>query len=148
MMGKYAKTMALMKQVELALVFDISGSSVSVCSADLAPKESDVPAPMSSVTPEIASSLPGTDGTNTELSAQSPDMVQVGNTLMSRKLDGVRVEYVETQDGRKLTQGQCIITYRSNGTCTPYVAKILDERGSSVTVNVDALASATTEGSQ
>lgn len=98
MAGKYAKSMAVLKQTEMTVTFNLDSGEISIS------KE------------------------------------------LTRKLDKVRIEYVEIEETEKeYTEGTCSVIYQSNGTCTPYKVKIEDQQGASVTIHVDALSSATTE---
>ncbi len=148
MMGKYARTMSLLKQREHALVFDINSSKLLLIPA------SDVLVVRDATNPDgdtvriqsaITNQEPGIDGdTNTAppgtLPGATPEFV--------RKLDGVGFEYVETLKGSQQSKGMCMVVYKSNGTCKPYTVKIADERGAFTVVSVDALGSAKTEGTQ
>jgi len=66
---------------------------------------------------------------------------------MKRRLDRVRVAVVELgadeEDARR--EGQCVVRYGRNGTCTPYTVRLLDDRDEQLTVRVDALSSVETE---
>lgn len=96
MAGRYARSMAVLKQKEMAVSFNLDSGKISV------------------------------------------------NKELTRKLDKVQIEYVEIEGADKYTEGTCLVMYRSNGRCTPYEVKIVDEQGASVTINVDALSSAKT----
>jgi hypothetical protein len=61
-------------------------------------------------------------------------------------LDAVTIESVRIGDEEKEhREGRCAVSYGSNGRCTPYKVKVVDEDGASITVEVDALSSVETE---
>lgn len=63
-----------------------------------------------------------------------------------RELDRVRLASVELggEEGER-KEGQCIVRYRRNGTCTPYDVTLRDHRDEEMTIRVDALSSVETE---
>jgi hypothetical protein len=71
-------------------------------------------------------------------------MVTVGSDL-ERKLDGVKIDYVEREGERRISEGVTLTTYATNGRCIPYVVRIEDSRGDALRIEVDALAAAAVE---
>jgi prepilin-type N-terminal cleavage/methylation domain-containing protein len=71
-------------------------------------------------------------------------IVSVGAEV-ARRLEGVKIEYVETGADARHDKGRCEIAYQANGRCRPYEVRLEGSGGDVVTVRVDALASAKTE---
>ncbi|MDI6774134.1 MAG: GspH/FimT family pseudopilin [Verrucomicrobiota bacterium] len=68
------------------------------------------------------------------------------SALFRRALEGVTIESLEiASEDLLLNQGTGRVTYRNNGTCTPYTVRLKDSSGKQVTINVDALSSVETE---
>ena len=143
MAGKYARNMALLNQQDMAVVFDLADAQVSVLWAN--------PRPASA---SYASSNEFGGGRAAILSDFRPAGADGGvsnapaglaRNEISRKLDQVKIEYVEIGGDRK-TEGTARVVYESNGRCTPYRVGIVDDQKIGVTIEVDALASARTEG--
>jgi len=139
MAGRYARSMAVLQQREMAVTFDLAGGAISVAGSGAAParKEDedtgqDVPAP-----PPTAEEFGG--------EARQSRAHATGEGRLSRKLDRVSIDWVELEDGPVVNEGLCTVVYHTNGRCTPYTVRIVDEEGSWVTVEVDALSTATTE---
>ncbi|MDD4873233.1 MAG: prepilin-type N-terminal cleavage/methylation domain-containing protein [Kiritimatiellae bacterium] len=144
--GKYARTMALLKQQELAVVFDLNSSAISIHSAsEIIPNRDTVSIDGSMVrfATAVTNDSTGSDLTNNVL---PEGVLPTGTSELNRKLEDVRFDYVEIAKGTRQTKGSCVVLYRSNGTCTPYDVRVIDDRGVSVTIHVDALSTATTEG--
>jgi prepilin-type N-terminal cleavage/methylation domain-containing protein len=148
MTGRYARTMSLLKQQELAVLFDLNSSTISVHPASemvVSRDAASIDGSMVRFATALTNDATVFDNTN----AASPEAaIQTGAAELSRKLDDVRFDYVEVAKGMRQTKGSCIALYRSNGTCTPYDVRVVDDRGVSVVIHVDALSSATTEGGE
>jgi len=117
MAGRYARSMAVLRQQEMVLEFNVSAGTFGVHPAAAA----------------MAS--------NRVVSAQGdPDSV-------TRALERVKLVSVELTEGNapEVADGVCAVVYRSNGLCTPYRVIIRDEQGAAVAIEVDALSTATTE---
>ena len=145
MMGKYARTMSLLQQRELAVIFDINASKIFLLPASEVIIVRDAVGPDGNTVKLPGMATNTVSGQEEEPGAVSPSF-QGSAPELTRRLDGVRFEYVELSGGAQQTKGTCAVIYKSNGTCTPYSVKIDDERGASITVHVDALSSVTTEG--
>lgn len=148
MAGRYARTMSLLKQQELALVFDMSSSTVSVHPASSVYGGRDsVDSDQSTVklVSALTNSMP--EGENSNAVPLDTSMLQ-GDSELTRKLEDIRIDYVEPSKGLRRTKGSCLVPFRSNGTCNPYEVKVIDDRGAYVIIKVDALGSAVTEGGQ
>ncbi|OGV61416.1 MAG: hypothetical protein A2283_01025 [Lentisphaerae bacterium RIFOXYA12_FULL_48_11] len=148
MMGKYARTMSLLKQKEHALVFDINTSKLLLVPAADVLVVNDPVNPDGSIV-KVSSTAPNQEsGLDTDTNMVPGTSTTGGVPEFTRKLDGVGFAYVESSKGSQQTKGSCMVVYRSNGTCSPYSVKIADERGAFTIISVDALGSAKTEGSQ
>jgi Tfp pilus assembly protein FimT len=143
MAGRYARSMAVLRQEDLALTFDLDAGEFTVGVTD----------------GRAAGSLPSggvqESASDTEREFGPPHEDVVPGTVMAtsgqevkRRLDGVRIESVEVQGAEEATytKGRCSVLYRNNGTCTPYRVRLVEDGGAEVTVDVDALSSPRTEG--
>ena len=144
MAGRYARSMAVLRQTTMSVTFDLDAGSISVDQLAPAPSDEtgmndygDTAEMESTPDPVIVS-----DGDFSDI----PENTAVATHDLSRKLDGVTIEYVEMTDtDEQFTEGTCRILYRSNGRCTPHRVRIIDEQGGSATLDVDTLASAVTK---
>ena len=126
--GRYARSMAVMRQEDTSMALDLDAGIVSVSVGAAAPAAADDAA--DAVRPP-----------EEQLSGALPANQQSGG--ISRQLDRVRIEEVtsdELEDSR--SKGTFTVIYRTNGTCTPYVVRLSDAEGDNVFVRVDALSSA------
>ena len=128
--GRFARSMAVMKQTDLVLSFDIDKGIMSVSEVSIVnPPE----------TNDINNVTEDQDGTPIVVKP-----VVKKKELLSRKLDQVSFEYIDI-NGDTTSGGTCSIIYSSNGRCDPYTVKVKDKYGKSVVIKVDALSSARTE---
>ncbi len=136
--GRYARSMAVMRQQNMALRMNISKSTIEV--GDAGP-----PRPRADV--DIGNDMLA-DLSAGALEPHEPNVasnVAVQNIVLSRRLGGVQIEYVETDDGHRLAEGTCSIEYARNGRCAVYSVKLVDQGGEHMIVTVDGLANASTE---
>jgi prepilin-type N-terminal cleavage/methylation domain-containing protein len=137
MAGRYARSMALLTQQEWALRFDLNAGKISVGRAGRVARPE----------PEGGADSGWSDMRTAETPPpeQTVSIVAAGPDEIVRVLDRVSLKSVEIKDFDNYTEGEASVLYWSNGRCVPYKVKIADEQGGAVTVDVDALASATTE---
>ncbi len=134
MAGRYARSMAVMKQADILLTFNIDEGTIVVDEVAL--------------TAAAVEDLKSDDSFDSEdEDAVKPEMAITRTELISRKLDQVSFESVEI-DGDVITSGSGAVVYSSNGRCHPYTVKISDGQGKSVVIEVDALSAAKTENSE
>ncbi|MFC1497387.1 Tfp pilus assembly protein FimT/FimU [Verrucomicrobiota bacterium] len=135
--GRYARSMAVLRQQDVALIFDIDSGTVSVVSASIPGQSSE----------SDTLSEPG------EESVEHPDVEDnsgnEGEALKDNldflcRLEGIKIEYVEMEDKDNFTEGTCSVVYSCNGRCTPYGFKLVDEKGFSITIAIDALSAVRT----
>jgi Tfp pilus assembly protein FimT len=141
MAGRYARSMAVLQQKEMAVTFNLTAGTISVTDLD-APAQ-----PSGQSTNKLAAVGPADPAAAEPAStpAGAPPSGPGGDVSLTRTLDRVRIERVEVPDlDESRTDGACTVTYFTNGTCTPYQVRIVDEFDSVVIVNVDALSSAET----
>ncbi len=131
MSGRYARSMAVMKQTDILLTFNIDEGTITVDEV--------------SVTDAAVKDLMSDESDDfDDEESEAPQPVIKRTELLSRKLDQVSFEYVEI-DGDIISSSSCTVVYSSNGRCSPYTVKVSDDQGKSVEVEVDALSAATTE---
>ncbi len=129
MAGRYARSMAVMRQTDIVLSINIDDGLIIVEQVSVADAVE---------TPD----LDAVDDYDSEDSG-IPVKVMKRTELLSRKLEDVAFVYVEIDDDT-ISAKTCSIVYSSNGRCTPYSVKVSDAQGKSVVVDVDALSSAST----
>lgn len=137
--GRYARTMALLHTQEMKLVFDLDGAAIRVD-----PRYETPPPPRDeSPPPEPAADRPPAPrGDSGKTDPEPPAIVSSPRLQISRQLDSVRIESVELEHRDRETAGEVAVIYRSNGRCTPYEVRIVDEFDNAMIINVDAIASA------
>ena len=133
MSGRYARSMAVMKQTDILLTFNIDEGTITVDEVSLT---------AAAAKKLLSDEEDEFDSDDEDL--ELPKKVLERTELLSRKLDQVSFEYVEI-DGETITSSSCSVVYSSNGRCDPYSVKVSDDQGKSVVVEVDALSTASTE---
>ncbi len=139
MAGRYARSMALLQQREMALTFDLDKATLTIAASGAGESQPEPRDVIAEAPAELAST--GTDSTNRlDIRAESE--------VITRALEQVTFAAVAIGDSgaTDVSEGSCQIVYRSNGLCTPYRVTIADTYGGSVTIDVDALGSAVTSG--
>jgi prepilin-type N-terminal cleavage/methylation domain-containing protein len=144
--GRYARSMAVMKQCWMLVSFDLDKGTISVTQSEQRANPDRIPAAGNSDNSSITNTDTEGAATPTGVSTNSAEGMggNTGGNLVQR-LDRAKIASVEVEKGGKLDKGRCSIAYRNNGTCDPYVVVMTDESGASVTIEVDALSSVKTE---
>jgi len=142
MAGRYARSMAVLRQKEMALFFDFNTSQISVLVLSPGPTSSESDDDIDGTDNEEAAGEAGEDDPSAGLTNPPPSGAQVD---LRRDLDRVSIEFVETEEGARSTEGTASLLYYSNGRCTPYTVKLVDEEGETAEIKVDALSAAETE---
>ncbi len=134
MAGRYARSMAILKQREMALGLDLDKGIVTIF---------DAAAPPPPAGEEPAEGHPARESGAFEpfdSSASNAPAASAGAADITRVLDGVKIDWVEIEGQEKQVQeGACRLPYFNNGTCTPYEVRVVDEFGTAVRVKVDSL---------
>lgn len=148
--GRYARSMALLEQTELAVVFDVAAGSVRVEPAGVGVAaatawEGDDAAPAAAVAepaPAVdAWAAAGADAAGAPVAGSSGKSVPG----ISMRLDRVTIETVRVgASGEPVAEGVQRVVYGTNGRCMPYAVVLRDAFDATVTIEVDALASART----
>lgn len=151
--GRYARSMAVLKQADMAVTFDLDRSRLSVelvstasVDPDQAPDRSLEAAGATNSLADMARDEAGPDGAGGP--QEFPGGVRitaVNQEELSQRFEKVTIAYVDVRGGDRYTKGKCSVLYRSNGRCTPYEVRLVGEDGATVTLEVDALASARAE---
>lgn len=129
MAGRYARSMAVLQQKEVKLVFDLDSGVISV--------GTDIRRELDKVHIEYVE----TKGSIRSPFATAADEA-AGPAMGFQSID--EAEAPDTDENVRCTQGKIAIRYRTNGRCTPYEVKITDESDLSIEVSVDTLSSAKT----
>lgn len=148
--GRYARSMAVMKQRRMELVFDLSANLVSVRPGEnnKRPFENGMLMDTGRTLDDTRNSfgagfsedsISGITGTARRLNSPGgPEAVAV-----SGELDDVKIEYVEMDNGaQRIMDGICAVSYGANGRCRPYQVLISDDDGNRRRIAVDSLAGA------
>lgn len=144
MAGRYARSMALLRQASMILRFDLDAGRVSVAQA--APVKEDETEPGA---PEGADELPEAVAPAGNDALLEPRPARHGDAELARSLDRVMIESVEIETEDLLAaEGDIAVWYENNGRCTPYVVTLVDEEGATVEIEVDAFSTPTTTALQ
>ncbi len=141
--GRYARSMALLKQVEMALVMEVGEGRITIRPAVVRKPHEDEEEAESLEAENVAYLAEMGSGVLGEES-EPAQVTATGEAELVRKLDGVVIDYVNLGGDQFFTEGTCTILYRNNGRCDPYEVQITDRFGERVTIEVDALSSAQT----
>ncbi len=143
---RYARSIAVMRQTDVYLTFNIAQASFSV--VETAPVRQAQPT-AADYAATIRKDTPGAGDKSEEPAPEpapeAPAQQVGGDTSLSRKLDGVSIEYVETESGDSIIDGTHQVAFHRNGRCSPFSVKLSDDRDNSVTISVDAMAGVTME---
>jgi len=135
--GRYARNMALIHTREMSLVLDIKAATITV-----EPHyETLAPLPNEGVPFPTASSGAAGGSAGTASTPEPAPSIASPSLRIFRQLDTVRIAYVDLQNKPGETDGIVTIVYRSNGRCTPYSVRVVDEYDNAMIVTVDALSS-------
>ena len=157
MAGRYARSMAVLRQTDITLSIDLNGGNISVQPGESLPPTDgaadDDAADDGTVAGDTAAKPAWwndarVDGDMDELNSEAPSFTSTSgeDVTVSRKLDRVKIDYVDRGRQKiRSTEGACSIRYRTNGTCEPYTLRITDERDMALIIEVDAFAYAKTE---
>ena len=135
--GRYARNMALLHTQDMKLILDISAATVRVEPRYEAPAPSSR-TPTASAPEPVPPPLPMEAGSG---GAVSPPVSASPSVAIARKLDDVRIDYVELEHHDRENAGTVTVIYRTNGRCTPYEVRIVDEYDHAMIITVDALSS-------
>jgi prepilin-type N-terminal cleavage/methylation domain-containing protein len=130
--GKYARSLAVMRQKEMVLTFDLdanrvvthgfsSGSEAESLGDEFVDGDS-LPAPEVFIEGE-----------------EAPPAIQFATSELERDLDKVSVELVRLGDGSEITAGECHVLYYPNGRCDTYEVLLRDKSGLAMHIQVDPL---------
>lgn len=145
MAGRYARSMAVLRQRDMLVVLDLDKSVLTVRA--LAQGETAASGSVDPATPpaEDDGGPAAVDRTEEVKASGSFSATRSRDTIV-RSFDRVQIKSVDVGAGNfRYTSGQCAVVFRTNGTCTPYEILVEDEKGDSIRIIVDALASTETE---
>lgn len=144
MAGRYARSMAVLRQEDHAITFNIETATLTVHRSAAPPKPEQEEGKEGDMMEVLESS-----GLAKEREDETPAVTNVvafkGETELKRVLDRVRIDFIRIGDEAEITEGIATVVYRTNGRCDPYSVRIVDEGGVPVIVNVDALSFVETE---
>ena len=147
MMGRYARSMAVLHQKDMVLTFQIGRNEIAVHPAAIPPPSTNSPG--SAALPGFNISVSGAQDGSVAMGGAAPDasggtsgVVAAVQMDIQRALDGVSIDYVEVEGKERETEGTRAIVYRLNGTCLPYSVRLADSNEHAMVITVDALSSA------
>lgn len=131
--GRYARSMAVLKQVPVILEFDLASHQVRVGRAGALPV---------AVAPE-----PDEFGLSEPPAATNAVLVGVDDVFLERSLAPIELEAVTVErDEEDEVAGERVrVRYDVNGRCTPYRVVLVDREKKRIIVTIDALASSQIE---
>jgi len=137
--GRYARSMAVIHQRSMAITFDLGNASLVVAEEASSGQKLEVE-------DEVVSAL---DEAFEIGEGQKSGGGGTGEAdRLERVLDHVSISYVEVDGDESYGDGVCRVVYESNGRCIPYEVRLVDGDERSLTIKVDALASAITVGGE
>jgi prepilin-type N-terminal cleavage/methylation domain-containing protein len=145
--GRYARSMAALRQQPVGLFFDLKENKVSV--RRVKTENSRINAQELPGSGEDRSRTSGwwteADFSRQETSRSTGQTAQVetgGDAIeVSHQLEGVSIDYVEKEGGaQRILEGRCHVVYGMNGRCTPYTVMLVGQHDNRLRVQVDALA--------
>jgi len=141
--GKFARSMALLQQQDMRLVFDTEAGRVLVYS--LAPAALQAPPP--EVGPAAAPAADVADDSGRAVEGESEAALDAvpANEELRESLDGVKLTEIVVDEKAARSTGRVSVKYSSNGRCVPYKVKVVDERGLGIVIVVDGLGAAEVE---
>ena len=141
MAGRYAWSMAVLNQKDIEVAFDLDAGTINIrlaappvdLDAEFGEAGDEDERPLSDLPQAAEDEIPETTG--------------AGFEEITRQLDRVHFDYVQLDDGDESNPEDRVqaVVYHSNGRCTPYTVRIVDENGEAMIVEVDALGSAQSE---
>ncbi len=134
--GRYARNMALLHTQEMKLVLDINSGTVRV-----EPRYERVSPPPREQAPPPPSAGAGPAETSSGVAGAPPPVPSNPRLAISRQLDAVKIDSVQVEHRPSESAGTVTVIYRTNGRCTPYQVRLLDEYDHAMVVTVDALSS-------
>ena len=133
--GRYARSMAVLHQRPMALTFDLEAGTITVAGTKNVPPPADT---AEDEEPEEERS-PLDDPLVTEDDARERPGAGAGVAdTLTRVLDQVTIEYVESADGERVIEGAHAVVYQSNGRCIPYEVRLVDNTDVGLVIKVDA----------
>lgn len=149
MAGRYARSMAVLRQQDMAIVFEPAGGEGAEGDRVLVRPVPTGESAGSNAAPESASapaSAPPPAPVAADAGSNGVPAMAVVDASIRRELDRVRITALrlESEIGASPEQNRQVV-YGTNGRCTPYSVTLQDESGSSVTIHVDALSTVETQ---
>ena len=137
MAGNYARTMAILRNQEMRLTLEKSSDTVTV-----EPVEREAPPTSTDLGFDAAGASPAPPSDAGPGSSEPPASA-LPPVRIVRQLDATHIDHVTIGRKKSRDDGEnAVVVYQSNGRCTPYEVRIVDDFGSSMLITVDAVASA------
>lgn len=146
MSGRFARSMALLKQQVMVVEFNTASGEITVRPAQVGTNAAAATTGADrNVGPSTAGEMSSEPTVLTdEMSNEAA--TGTGKTELKRRLDRVTFESIEIDGAPAIAEdGLATVRYGTNGRCTPYEVVIKDEFNAAVRVKVDNLAGIRTE---
>jgi hypothetical protein len=144
MLSRYARTMAVLYQRDMALEFDMGTGAVRVRPLGAPAATNSGAEAAAALLPEpdnpLASVLAPLDGVGAPGGTEAPPPPARLNLAVSRTLEGVSIRSFELDGEDSRREGQPFAVYWLNGICTPYTVTLADAHDKALSIHVDALA--------
>jgi len=141
MSGRYAWSMAVLNQKDVEVAFDLEACAIDIRlsappvddEAEFGEEEEEDRLALTALPRAAEDEIPETTG--------------AGFEEITRQLERVYIDYVLIEDGEESNPADKVqtVVYHSNGQCTPYSVRVVDENGEAIVIEVDALGSPRTE---
>jgi prepilin-type N-terminal cleavage/methylation domain-containing protein len=144
-MGRYARSMAVLRQGDMVVTFDLDRHTVSArpgagAATNALSGDGDTGAG------DAAESAPPVGDQAAESDRPAGAGHATGAETLTRKLEPVTIDFVDPGgDTAPVRQGVFTAVFSGNGRCTPYTVQIRDPFDTAVRIEVDALAVTATE---
>ena len=137
MSHRYARGMAVLKQINVAVLYDAKKGSIEIVSIPdpAAARDHEKVAEERAQQAEEAASTPSADGTAKTPAAEGA----ITSELVRELAEGVTITHFESEKVEQEKDGIYWVNYYRNGMCDPYAIEIQDEYQKAATVTVDPL---------
>jgi prepilin-type N-terminal cleavage/methylation domain-containing protein len=135
--GRYARSMAVLKQVQVVLEFDLAKHAVRVSPWSGGAEGA---AALGSA-PDLGEFGAVDEPAATNAVVDGADDISLERALEPIKLEAVTVEGLEPEDEGGGSGDRVSVVYDVNGRCTPYRVVLVDRGDSRIIISIDALAS-------
>ena len=139
--GRYARSMAVLKQVQVVLAFDLAKHVVHVGPRSLVAERAAAPGSA----PQLGEFGAVDEPAATNVVLDVADDISLERKLEPIELEAVTVEGLDPEEEGVGSGDRVSVVYDVNGRCTPYRVVLVDRGGMRIIISIDALASSRIE---